>query len=329
MILLTGATGFLGMEVLARLAGEEVVLPIRGDDPAGRLDDVCDLLGVRGARWRAVPGDLEAGPLDPALARGLTRVVHCAASVSFTLPLEEARRINVAGTERVLELAAAAPGLEHLVHVSTAYVAGDRTGRLLEDEGDVGQAFRNTYERTKLEAEGAVRAAGLPVSVIRPSIVVGDSRTGWTPAFNVIYWPIQAFARGLLPEVPGDPDALADVVPVDTVADTIVQVAGGPPVGTVHVCTGDRAIRAGELASRTAAWFGKPQPRFVDDPEAAEATGAFAPYFTVRGVFDTARAEALGVVAPRLEDYLPRLLEHAVAARWGRRRISRPEYVMA
>ena len=87
-------------------------------------------------------------------------------------------------------------GLDSFAHVSTAYVAGTHTGRFTEDDLYVGQDFRNPYERSKFEAELVVRERGdsLPTQVVRPSIVVGDSRTGWTPAFNVLYWPLRAFA---------------------------------------------------------------------------------------------------------------------------------------
>lgn len=94
--------------------------------------------------------------------------------MSFTQPLEEARRINVAGTHAVMELA------------SEAYAGG------------------------ALEAESLVNACDGPAAILRPSVVIGDSVTGWTPAFNVIDVPLMAFARNLLPSVPADPDGHAD-----------------------------------------------------------------------------------------------------------------------
>ena len=61
------------------------------------------------------------------------------------------------------------------MHVSTAYVAGERRGRARERQGDIGQDFRNTYERTKLEAEQVVHDSGLPAAIVRPSVIVGDA----------------------------------------------------------------------------------------------------------------------------------------------------------
>ena len=343
--LLTGATGFLGGELLVRLlegTDQDVVALIRARDDAAaqqRLDDALAVLlpshEVPRGRVRAVAAHLDQHGLGltvrqrNALAHDVDAVVHCAASVQFTLPLDEALRINLDGTREMLDLAARAPRLDRFVHVSTAYVAGDRGGVYRESEGNVGQTSRNTYEQTKLAAEQHVQGAGLPnTSILRPSIVVGDSTTGWTPSFNVIYWPLQAFARGLFPVIPGDPDARLDIVPVDTVADALLALtAGEPRTGTIHVVAGDEAPTARGLATMAAEAFGAEVPTFVAPgaaPEIEQRAGAFLPYFRVRGVFDAARGHRLGFCAPKLEDYFPTLLEYARTARWGKR--SRPRW---
>ena len=310
-VLVTGATGFLGAYVCARLVarGEEVVALVRGAGSQARLD------AAAGPGARALPGDLAAGlpPLPP----GVTRVVHCAASVSFTLPLHEARAINVEGTRRLLAACERLPALERLVHVSTAYVAGDAEGRFGEGDRERGQGFRNTYEQTKLEAERLVAAAPVPATIVRPSIVVGDSRTGWTSSFNVIYQPLQAFARGLIDEVPADPDGVVDVVPVDHVADVIdAALDGAAPV--LHAVAAEHAMTAAGLAGLAAAAFDRPPPRFV---RAAKPTGleVYHPYFFVRTRFAATRARALGLAPPPPADYFGTILEYARAVRWGRR----------
>src|SRR4051794_15935197 len=114
-VLLTGATGFLGMEVLARLVerGDDVVVLVRGRDPQARLDDVLrtlygDAPPPAAQQVRAIAGDLsEPGLTVPC---DVTEIVHCAASISFALPLDEARRINVDGTRRGLRGAHPPPG---------------------------------------------------------------------------------------------------------------------------------------------------------------------------------------------------------------------------
>ena len=89
--------------------------------------------------------------------------------------------------------------LRRIVHVSTAYVSGRHAGEFGEGDLEVGQEFRNTYECSKYEAERLLRGVGeLPLAIARPSIVVGHSASGWTSAFNVLYWPMRALERGLL-----------------------------------------------------------------------------------------------------------------------------------
>ncbi len=248
-VLLTGVTGFVGMEVLARYlerSDRRVVTLIRAADEQAaraRLDAILNnLFGVRGRRYAkrvdAVPADLLAPGLGISaarrgtLARRVSTIVHSAASVSFTLPLEEARAVNVGGTRQMLELAELAcahGGLDRYAQVSTAYVAGTHAGRFGEDDLDVGQSFHNSYEQSKFESEQLVRAQhGLPFSVMRPSIVVGDRRSGWTAAFNVLYWPLRAFARGLFTAVPAIPSAPVDVVSIDYVADAIHALCESP-----------------------------------------------------------------------------------------------------
>jgi thioester reductase-like protein len=343
VILLTGATGFLGMELLVRLlehTDREIVTPIRARDDAAaqqRLEHVLAMLlppgSVPAGRVHAVAADLECRRLGlsaarrDAIAHDVETVVHCAASVQFTLPLQEARRINVGGTREILDLAARAARLERVIHVSTAYVAGNREGACFEHERDVGQSSRNTYEQTKLEAEREVELSAVPAVILRPSVIVGDSRTGWTPSFNVIYWPLQAFARGLFPLVPGDPGARVDIVPVDTVADALLELVRGPRRGeAIHAVAGDDAPTTHDLARMASSRFGAPMPRFVtpgEAPEVEELAGAFLPYFRVRAIFDASRGHGLGFQPPRVADYFDTLLRYARAARWGKRPLPR------
>jgi long-chain acyl-CoA synthetase len=342
-VLLTGATGFVGMEVLARVLEQtdhDVVALVRAaDDDAAqaRVDDLLTTIVAPGARphrgrVRAVAADLESPGLGLSrvarheIAATISAVVHCAASISFTLPIEEARRINVEGTREVVKLGVEARErgvLERFVHVSTAYVAGDRIGRVSEHDGDVGQGFRNTYERTKLEAEEVVRESGLPAAIVRPSVIVGDSVTGWTQAFNVIYWPLQAFARGLFPTVPADPAACLDIVPVDVVAAALLELRRGPGRGgNFHIGAGDDAPTNAQLATLAAEAFDAEPPRFVrpgEDARAEQRAGALLPYFRVRCTFDARRArELLGATPPPLEDYFPSLMRYAREAQWGK-----------
>jgi long-chain acyl-CoA synthetase len=307
----------------------------------------------------AVPGDLERPGLAlescerETLAEEVSDIVHCAASVSFAEPLEKARQTNVVGTRRMLELAELCKrrgGLGHFSYVSTAYVAGTHPGEFGEDELDVGQGFRNPYERSKFEAERLVRSCEgrLPIQIFRPSIVVGERTTGWTASFNVLYAPLKAFERGALPALPARRSAPVDVVPVDYVADAVFELAHDPVDGgrTYHLVAGPQATSVGRLIELSAAHLGKPEPvvvpprlfRRVVYPlltrssrrrQGLERTKVFFPYFSMDVSYANrharARLEPAGIRVPPIETYFGRLLEYATRARWGRTPITRAE----
>ncbi|HEY2438581.1 MAG TPA: SDR family oxidoreductase, partial [Solirubrobacteraceae bacterium] len=366
-VLLTGTTGFVGMELLARYlerSDRQIVALIRAGNADGaqaRMNAVLE--NLFGETWPEVAGrvhvvaadmtapglGLEASDRDR-LAERVTTIVHCAASVSFTLPLEEAREINVAGTRRMLEfaeLAQARGGLDCYGHVSTAYVAGTHAGRFCERDLDVGQSFHNSYEQSKFEAEQLVRACdGLPSKILRPSIVVGDRNSGWTSAFNVLYWPLRALSRGLFSVVPAIPTAPVDVVSIDYVADAVHALCeqSGGAGETYHLIAGPNASTIAEIMGRASRYFRRPAPEVLTPAEfaalpsrsaaedsALEAGQAYFPYFSIDTVFEDeatrARLEPEGILASPLSDYLERLLDFATRSRWGKRPIARVDAV--
>ncbi len=366
-VLLTGATGFVGMELLVRClerTQRHVLAIVRAgsDEAAGeRIEAVLanlfgDRAGQFGDRITAVAGDMAAPGLglDPMrwdwLAAESTMIVHCAASVSFGLTLEEARAINVEGTRRMLELAARAQalgGLERYAQVSTAYVAGTHAGRFYECDLDVGQDFNNSYEQSKFESEQLVRACpDLPFTIFRPSIVVGDRNSGWTSAFNVLYWPLRALARGLFPAVPAVGSAPVDVVSIDYVADGIHELceSSGGIRQTYHLTAGAEASTIAEIADLASGYFQQPPPRLLSPAEFLSADHGVArsmleegamyfPYFSVKTTFDDAFTRAqltpAGISAAPLREYMGRLLDFATWSRWGKRPIARSEALAA
>jgi thioester reductase-like protein len=331
-VLLTGATGFVGREILDRLLDRRRVFAlVRAENDAAAARRLPGH-----PRLTAVAGDIERPGLglDPdtaaLLPEEVTTVVHCAASVSFDLSLEESRRVNVDGTRNVVWLAERCRHLERLSYISTAYVAGEPRRLFRENQLDVGQRFRNPYERSKFEAERMVRerAADLPLQILRPSIVVGDSRTGRTSSFNVLYGPLKAFARGTIPAIPARRSSPVDIVPVDYVADRAVELAEHGEDGTFHLVAGRNATTVGRLLELASQYLGRKPPAVL--PPAAyrrllhpllrrkyggvRRMEAYFPYFSMRVRFDDRR---LGP-APPVESYFHRLLEFAERARWGR-----------
>jgi nucleoside-diphosphate-sugar epimerase len=323
-----------------------VLALIRAADDAGaeqRLDDVLATLWDDPAPYRerviAVRGDVTQPGMGlnsrwDEVAERAQAVLHCAASISFDLPLPEARAINVDGTSRVLDFAIEAQGrggLERFLHVSTAYVSGRHEGAFRERQLDTGQTFRNTYEQTKADAEQIVSMAReLGPAIARPSIVMGESDSGWTPAFNVLYWPMQAYSRGLFKELPALPTGRVDIVPVDYVADALVHLLDRREAGVFNLVAGRNAATVDELTTLASEYFGRPVPPFVDpaDPDDPDDhDSVYVPYFDMRVVFDDARARSVlvpaGIEAPPLRDYFGRLMDYAKAARWGKRKITR------
>jgi long-chain acyl-CoA synthetase len=363
LILVTGATGFLGTrlvhELLDRHPQARLALLIRdrpGQPGKQRADSIVP--AAEQARVEVYSGDvglpkcgLETAAFER-LSAETTRVIHCAATVRFDHSLEEARRINVEGTRRVLDFASGARKLRSLAYVGTAYVAGEREDLVRESELAVGQSYRNTYEQTKAEAEALVRSrlASMPGVILRPSIIVGDSRTGVTSSFKMMYWPLKIYARRLWRTVPGYPDAVLDIVPVDFVADAVVRLTFDEAAqgATVHLCAGPKGSATIEqVARRAAEYFNVREPRFVD-PKLFFAVvrpllfmilwgrkrrvlvdgRAYRDYFTMRMQFDTTNAERLlgpaGVHPPLVMDYLDRLLSYCVDSEWGRKAVATP-----
>jgi long-chain acyl-CoA synthetase len=362
--LVTGATGFLGREIVAQLLAENpsthLSLLVRGkdDDDARRrvsklLAEVLDgdRLDDAAKRVHAVRADLERDRfgLDEADYERLTKetdsVIHGAASVSFTLPLEEARRINVEGTRRVLDFAEKSGARTD--YIGTAYVAGERSGAILEDELDVGQSFRNTYEQTKMEAESLARrrATHQPIAIFRPSIIVGDSQTGRTSSFKVLYWPLKIYGRGLWRIVPGKPDTLVDVVPSDFVVRAILRArkSDGSLGRVFHLCAGpERSARLVDLAALASRFFGSKPAIFVDPHRFVKyarpiidrftwgnlrkilMTGrVYTPYLSIDLRFDTTNTrkalEGTSIEVPRVEEYFSTLFRYCIETDWGKR----------
>jgi long-chain acyl-CoA synthetase len=369
-LLITGATGFVGMEVLGRYlehSDQRIIAPVRAaddDQASARIRATLhDQFGIRARRYEdrveAIAADLTQPGLGlrdarrDEVARRVEQIIHSAASVSFALPLDQARAINLEGTRRVLELAQLANArgsFRCYVHVSTAYIAGTHCGRFHEHDHDVDQAFRNSYEQSKFEAERLVRAKPeLPSTILRPSIVVGDRRSGWTAAFNVLYWPLRAFARGLYPVVPAVPTALVDVVPIDYVADAVYALcqSNAGVGGTYHITAGQHAATVGELVEAASRYFRRPAPRVLSPREFREyakgltgvqrsvlgESAAYFPYFACPTEFDNCRARArlepAGIAASPLGSYLERLLDFATRTRWGKRPLTRVEALKA
>jgi len=163
------------------------------------------------------------------LTGGVTDVLHAAEQSTLASTREEMRRVNLTGTQAVLDLAIDCRNLRRFTQVSTVFVSGDRVGVVAEDELACGQAFRNAYEESKFEAELLVRRAmgQIPATVLRPSIVVGDTKTGEIDRFEGPYALAILLVTSPLQvpvPLPGDGVAPLNAVPIDYVVDASAAI---------------------------------------------------------------------------------------------------------
>ncbi len=362
-VLITGGVGFLGRYVLAALLaradGDVRVTLLARDGRGGTADERAARamaavgLEVDDPRVEVLRGDLSLPGLglEPrtrrALAGRVDRVLHGAASVRFDQDLAQARVNNLHTTRNLLSFAHDA-GIPRFDHVSTCFVAGCRTDCVLEGELDHEAGFKNAYEQSKYETEQMLReeAHGMAVTVMRPSIVVGHSRTGATSSFHMIYWPVKLYARGWWRTLVARPETPVDAVPVDFVAEAVAALFRSPEAAghTWHLAAGPhRSCTIGELAAMTREALAGPGVRFVDpdvftrwvqpllDPLLFTRRGRaikrgghiYLPYFTANPTFDTTGADrllgSLGVEPPPVQDYFERLIRYARDTDFGSR----------
>ena len=251
-IFFTGFPGFLGSELLPRVlhrAPDEralcLVQPKFAALAATRRDELVAREPALAGRIELVEGDITTGGLGledaAATAADISEVWHLAAVYDLSVPRDVGTRINVDGTRHVLDFAERAPQLRRVQYVSTCYVSGRYAGPFLETDLDKGQVFNNFYEETKFLAEVEVArrmTAGLPASVYRPAVVVGDSTTGATQKFDGPYYALQWLLRqprlAVMPVI-GDATAFRfNIVPRNFVVDAIAHLSG-TEASTGHV----------------------------------------------------------------------------------------------
>ena len=370
VVFLTGVTGFLGRHVALRMLRradlDQLLCLVRCDDAEHGLTRIVHSLGkvlsedeVRALtpRLRALRGDLCDEGLGLSdedrnlVVSRATAILHCAADIRFNQDLEDARLRNVFGSEQVAIIAREAHRsgvLERFDWVGTAFVAGLRQDLVLESELEHDCGWKNSYEQSKYEAECLLREqySDLPITVLRPSVIVGESSTGATSNFGMLYWPVQLYARGWWRTVVGRPETSVDLVPVDFVADAIEFLTRGKDHcgGTFHLAAGpDGSLTIAELADLCQQYFGGRPARYISPPvffrwvrpvvdlfiwgkkrRVIQSGGRFfIPYFNGNPLFDVSASSAAlasaGIVAPSVRNYLTVLFDYCVATDFGRR----------
>jgi len=372
VIFLTGATGLVGGNLIPRILKNDtttrLILLIRGNsdgEAEKRLEDTLGILSPEinfhqmKERIKVLRGDVTLSGLGLSrstysrLTNQVTHIIHSAATVQFHLPLECARLVNFEGTRNVMTLAKNAQEkgkLQRVAYISTAYVCGNRGGKISEDDLELGQRFANTYEQTKFESENLVRGLlkDLPLTIFRPSIIVGDSKTGRTTAFNVLYLPLKLIHRRVVKTLPGFRKTPLDVVPIDFVSDAINHIflknkqAKGK---TYHLTAGEKkSTTAGEVVDLAVEYFNQtkkgpaiPPVRFVplelyrkvsrsldnNEKKVWEAMEIYEPYLCGERVFDNSNAcsalQGTDIIPPKFKTYSQIILRYCIQTDWGKR----------
>jgi thioester reductase-like protein len=351
-LLITGATGLIGGEVLVRLLRANPTMRayalVRDAASSGFLANLGDLAN----RVIPIKGDLRRRGLGieykvrRALVREVTLVVHSAADTSFSRPLVESRLVNTEGTRELLSLCRAMGKLRQFGFVSTAYVAGRAQGVIAEATNENVDGWVNSYERSKYEAERLVRESSLDWVIYRPSTIVCDGVDGAISQVNAVHRALKIYNRGLAAMMPGNADDSLDVVTADYVSGAIAQLTGDSRTSrkTLHLCAGNGAITLGDLLdSAYDTWATDPAWRrrgvervmltdletynlfassVIETGDARLASilnslSHFIPQLALPKHFDTRVADALlGHTAPAVSTYWAAMLAQLLAAKW-------------
>lgn len=247
IILLTGASGVVGQALLAKLQAHCVIClthatPVNTSGITTISGDIArPHLGIPKSQYQDI-------------AKRIDCIIHAAAITDFSQPSELIERTNVGGLKNMLELAAIAQVPIH--YISTAFIkAYQRT-----------QQGENMYTISKRQGEKLVRESGLKSTIIRPSIIIGDSRTGHIARFQGIYQVISSWLRGLLPLVPMLPQAYIDFIPQDIVASAIAALVEQNCTGEFWLTSGSQALTVNKIANLVVE-FARNRELMVDFPQ--------------------------------------------------------------
>jgi thioester reductase-like protein len=341
-ILVTGFPGFIAGRLVEKLASSKVrfhmLIEVHMKSAAEEeVRRVSESTGLPAEHFVFYQGDITKPDLGldekdlENLRSIVTEVFHLAAIYDLAVEAGIAHKVNVEGTRNVNEFAGKVQRLERYNYVSTCYVAGNRSGRIFESELEHPAGFRNHYEETKYLAELSVEKlkSSLPVTIIRPSVVVGDSSNGETVKYDGIYYLINylLIAPWLLRFVNvGNEKVKLNLVPVDFVVNGIKVISESPnATGKTLALADPDPMTTAELfdsiakASSGGSSLLTPPPAvvemFLKSPISPPLTGlphSGVPYFFIEQEYDVSVAtsilEASGVKCPHFSSYVDKLI---------------------
>jgi len=341
-VFVTGFPGFLATRLVKRLASEgaRFILLTQSSflEAARRASaQIAAETGSKAENFQIVEGDIthpdlgmSAADLDRA-RQETTTIFHLAAIYDLAVDCYVASHVNVEGTLNVTTFAKSIRDLRRYHHISTCYVAGKREGLIKETELHHDRGFRNHYEETKYLAELEVDAlkSELPITIHRPAVVCGDSRTGETAKYDGVYYLIHYLRRwpgGLTLLNIGNRDVCLNLVPVDFVIESIValaqderavgatvQLADPAPLTTRQLFDAISKVIGGRDSLATVpARFVYPVLMLPFAPRVTGLPHSAVPYFFLEQTYDTTVSRALlephGIRCPKFPDYVEALV---------------------
>lgn len=329
-ILVTGAAGLLGGEVCARLLAE-------GHEMTGLVHRNPSVFANDGTAINVatLAGDVSQPRFGwddvhyAEVAASHDLIIHCAATVRFDLTEQDYRAVNVDGVKNALALAE--QGEMDFLHVSTAYVCGDTSGIIHEEDSLPETGFANGYEASKAAGERLVQASKLRWAIARPSIVVGEYESGAIRQFDTTYAAFKLIAEGRVRYMPARSDGTLDFVPIDHVAGGIVTLANRMEDAagrTFHLVSG-QPLPVAQFAGVIGSYPHFREPELVTpenfDPAALPAlerrlhrrvAGLYASYFQRDPHFSDSEFRTLAGrgCPPTGEPYIHRLIDYCIKA---------------
>ncbi len=281
---------------------------------------------------------------DLLINAGIDYFFHCAALTNLNLEYSEARVGNVTTTEYAISLAEKLPDLKRFVFFSTAFVSGTKTGTIREDDKNI-LKYNNSYERTKYEAELLVKASSLPYTILRPTIVVADSNTGYIKGTKVIYAIFKLWTTGFLKKAPLNKKGYGDIIPIDFIVKvSSYVVTTDKSLGqTYHLSSGYPPPRGMDIFRVATSTFNMPKPRiapswivpiFVSNwflhfvpstlRSIIEQLKFFLPYLNSTKRFYSndkivSLLEGSGIKVPQFEEYKTNLFKFVKDTFWGKK----------
>ncbi len=343
-IFLTGFPGFIAGRLVERLTAADgentqfllLVQPQFMKKAMREAEKIAARMGVPPENFCLVEGDITLpgvgmSAADAEFVRNeTTSVFHLAAAYDLAVDKDLAQKVNVEGTRNIGGLVKSLKNLRRYNYVSTCYVAGKREGLISENELEHHAGFRNYYEETKYLAELEVEKLkdDLPLTIFRPSVVCGDSRTGETAKYDGIYYLIRYLRKfpGLLSKVNiGNKKVELNLVPVDFVVEAMavlsgderaigktVQLADPDPLTTEETFNAvARALSGGRSLITLPEKFTRWVLMLPFTPAISGLPHFGVPYFFLKQTYDTTVANELlapyGISCPPFDSYVKNL----------------------